>query len=487
MERRWRYVLGAALLSDAVALFACESSIEREATPRYYIPPDVEEDAKIIVPDAEATDAEADAADGSMDGGDGGYVLAPPMTLTSGGAFHPDPVVGYGDHTCTVATAERSVWCWGANDHGQLGVGSTGQGTVTADVAVATRITVDETGLPFAGIDEVTASGWVTCARKKDVLFCWGERYTGAQAEPPNSGDAGVVDRTRPRAIGNLDVDRVTATGPHTCALTSNGARVCFGHNTFGELGRANTDDATCAAPFFYDYEGTSTHKCGGTLIEATTTIPSVRAITSGALHGCALTADRVRCWGTNLAGQLGRPGGQAAEIVPQEVVTDPALLTALDGVTSLASGGEHSCAVRAGVVYCWGKNDAGQLATSSATTPSRAFAAPVAGLTNVATVAVGERVSCALKTDKTVLCWGADLANPVDLTDGGVSVTPTQIKGPGGVGVLDDVEALAPGYRHVCARRNDGVYCWGKNDRGQLGDGTKVDSMFPVKVVGLP
>jgi alpha-tubulin suppressor-like RCC1 family protein len=53
---------------------------------------------------------------------------------------------------------------------------------------------------------------------------------------------------------------------------------------------------------------------------------------------------------------------------------------------------------------------------------------------------------------------------------------------------VLNTVVAVAPGSRHACARKNDGsVWCWGKNDRGQLGDGTKVDSVFPVKVVGLP
>ena len=59
---------------------------------------------------------------------------------------------------------------------------------------------------------------------------------------------------------------------------------------------------------------------------------------------------------------------------------------------------------------------------------------------------------------------------------------------GPGGVGLLSNVAAIAPGTRHACALKTDGtVWCWGKNDRGQLGDGTKVDSAYPVKVTGLP
>ena len=91
------------------------------------------------------------------------------------------------------------------------------------------------------------------------------------------------------------------------------------------------------------------------------------------------------------------------------------------------------------------------------------------------------------MKSDATVVCWGADLAS---LADGGTgsSFTPVAIKGPAGVGLLGNVLSIAPGFRHACALKKDGsVWCWGKNDRGQLGDGTKVDSPYPVKVTNLP
>ena len=115
-----------------------------------------------------------------------------------------------------------------------------------------------------------------------------------------------------------------------------------------------------------------------------------------------------------------------------------------------------------------------------------------VAGLTGVAEVGSGYGYGCARKSG-TVWCWGsADTGQVGDagaLFDGGlVSFTPVQIKGPAGIGNLTDVVALAPGRRHVCARKVDNtVWCWGKNDRGQLGDGSKVDSIHPVKVTGLP
>src|SRR5262249_30863657 len=117
-----------------------------------------------------------------------------------------------------------------------------------------------------------------------------------------------------------------------------------------------------------------------------------------------------------------------------------------------------------------------------------RAFAAPVAGIEDAIAIGVAERVACAVKSDKTVWCWGADVSALPDAGALASTTTPTQVKGPGGADFLTDVVAIAPGYRHVCARRTaNSVWCWGKNDRGQLGNGTKIDSPFPVKVVGLP
>jgi alpha-tubulin suppressor-like RCC1 family protein len=93
------------------------------------------------------------------------------------------------------------------------------------------------------------------------------------------------------------------------------------------------------------------------------------------------------------------------------------------------------------------------------------------------------------VKADRTAVCWGRDDVG--QLGDGApkpLSFTPVAVKGPGGAGVLGNVIAIAPARRHVCALRADAtVWCWGRNDRGQLGDGTKSDSLYPVKVTGLP
>ncbi len=477
-------VVAAPLSAAAMAFAGCDSQGVQDDTPRFNYPVDAP-DEDTALPDAfvPARDAggdvlrEADA--------DAGPVVV--RALATGSGAQADPLVGNGDHTCVISGPTRSLYCWGANDHGQIGNGKSGAAAFTEDVASATKIAIDETGLPFDGLEEVSLAAWHSCARKADLLFCWGQRLTSAQAEPPSAAN---LDRTAPRAIGNFDVTGMSAGGPHTCAITSAGKLACFGHSTFSELGRPSTDDVPCTAPFFYDYQATATHQCAGTLAGVTfATPPGTTKVVSGEIHSCALAAGKVSCWGASGSGQLGRPGAAAAEPTPQIVVTDPLLLTALDGVTALANdGAKHTCALRANGVVCWGLNDVGQLGVDPVATPTRNFAGPVVtGTAGAKSVGVAERVSCVIRADATVACWGDDLAA---LADGGVgtSFTPVPVKGPLGVGLLNTVIAIAPGARHACALKNDGtVWCWGKNDRGQLGNGTKVDSVYPVKVTGLP
>jgi alpha-tubulin suppressor-like RCC1 family protein len=384
-----------------------------------------------------------------------------------------------------VLGAARSVYCWGANDHGQVGTGTTGNGAFTSDVAQATKIETDETALPFGGIDEITAAAWHTCARKGDVLFCWGQRLTGAQGEPPADPNA---DRTKPRAIGNLSVKAIAAGGAHTCAVRSDNNILCFGHSYFNELGRPPTSDAPCTAAFFYSYAGVVEHTCANTFLPVTNYQQSTDQVIAGEVHSCSLANGSVYCWGGTAAAVV------ADAYLPKKVVTNAMTLTTLDQASAIASGGgKHTCALRAGRVLCWGANDRGQLGADPATVAQRAEAAEVAGITDATAIGVADGVSCAIRAGGTVWCWGdaqnGQLGDGGVLVDGGAaSFAPLKIPGPLGVGDLTGIVEVAPGRRHVCAKKSDNtVWCWGRNDRGQLGDNTKLDSIYPVKVAGLP
>jgi alpha-tubulin suppressor-like RCC1 family protein len=179
-------------------------------------------------------------------------------------------------------------------------------------------------------------------------------------------------------------------------------------------------------------------------------------------------------CWGKNDKGQLGSGTGDSN--VPVAV---PGLGTT---VSTLAAGEKFTCALMSnGTVLCWGENDKGQLGdgtTTDSTTP-----VAVAGLSSGAmAIGAGYKHSCAVLTSGTVQCWGHN--NHGQLGDGttGDSAVPVAVSG------LTNADSVIGGIEHSCALTSGGsMRCWGRNDKGQLGDGTGNDSPIPVAVNGLP
>jgi hypothetical protein len=198
--------------------------------------------------------------------------------------------------------------------------------------------------------------------------------------------------------------------------------------------------------------------------------------LTAGADHACALTtAGGVSCWGDNFYGQLGT--GDTSDR------GTPVATTGLGGgVAAVSAGHRHTCAVTTtGGIKCWGYNLFGQLgdgATTSSSTP-----VDVIGLTSGATaVAAGETLTCGLTAGGGVRCWGANGSG--QLGDGSNTSSPTPVDVSGlGSGVV----AIDAGDLHACALTSaGGVKCWGRNQHGQLGDGTNTDANTPVNAVGL-
>jgi alpha-tubulin suppressor-like RCC1 family protein len=217
--------------------------------------------------------------------------------------------------------------------------------------------------------------------------------------------------------------------------------------------------------------------------------VQGAATISAGGFHTCAVTtAGGVKCWGSNGTGQLG-DGTTTTRYTPVDVSG----LTS--GVATVAAGPGRTCAVStAGGVKCWGSNPTGQL--GDGTTKTRTTPVDASGLTfDVAAISVGTTQTCAVTTAGGAKCWGRN--EDGQLGDGTTthSTSPVDVSGlTSGVAAISASSGSAGGTFHTCALTTaGGVKCWGKNDEGQLGAPADEECRFwgtcsttPVDVSGL-
>jgi len=322
------------------------------------------------------------------------------------------------EHAC-MSLMDLTGYCWGDNGEGQLGDGT------TTDRPILDVVRDPSGAGPLTGIRLVVAGERHTCALRSDTtVLCWGRNDKG------QLGDGTTTDSLTPVAVvdvggaGTLSgVTHLSAGAKHTCAVRSDGTVVCWGLNDKGQLGDATTTDH--ASPVVVvDVSGTGT-------------LGMIRHVGLGSQHSCAVSnVDQVLCWGSNNSGQLGDLS-TVSRSVPAHVVGIGGV-GGLSGVRWVDGGVEHTCvSTRSDTVACWGRNDRGQVGDGTTVSPQ---------------------------------------------------TSPREVVAPSGTGVLSSIAAVAAGREHSCGFRRDAntAFCWGRNDKGQLGTGgSPGESAVPVETLG--
>lgn len=294
----------------------------------------------------------------------------------------------------------------------------------------------------------IDASGKLTSLGQGHVIVQAGTATAGGWAS------ATVVSPIASRPA--MRFDQVSGGAHHGCGVRASKA-YCWGWNYYGQLGSGepgSLEGVPVAQPVAGNHAFVS--------------------VSAGEYHSCGITAaGAAYCWGAGGGGELGNGNQQVlGSPVPLPVVGNHVF-------RQLAAGGSHTCGiVTSGDLYCWGSNfekalgiaGDGRFFSPQQVTPGVKYTDVVAGLGH----------TCGLREDHTVYCWGANLSGALGIGDAAeYNAPPTAIAGDHHFTSIDSYGT------HTCGVEDDtSIWCWGRNDTGQAGNGESVDNAAPVKLL---
>lgn len=390
--------------------------------------------------------------------------------------------------TCAIRT-DNSLYCWGNNTTGQLGIGN--------------LISMNVPTLTGTGYVKVAKGLSSACGLKTDgSVKCWGSQNNGRVGNSLSAGDALLPVAI---SIGGTAVD-VSVGYDHACAIRSDGATLCWGGNAIGQIGNGNTMDVltpleivtgggmvqvtggqyyTCTlradGKAFCWGQGSSGKLGQGAGTNSSLPVASQAAynfnsIKAGANTTCGIDqADsRLKCWGYGYYGLLGDGVRRGSSMTP----VDASLLPGM--TTHFSLNATNACAVSQGKGFCWGGNSNNHLGTGNI---SKTAIVSLAPLVDFASVSLG-RGGCGITPAGALWCWGANDLDSIFATgnvgDGTTITRDAMVHVDPGVTYF----SVSFGTRHTCGITTSNLLkCWGMNTGGQLGIGNTIGQNLPVPV----
>lgn len=392
-------------------------------------------------------------------------------------------------------------------------------------------LAVEESELVVAAAPVVVSASNHSCALKDGGVKCWGYNNYGqlgiGTTQPAGctwSAQSGRVDHcsepVTPLGLGS-GVKGLSAGAHFTCALLSGGTVRCWGRDDLGQLGLGTNAPANCT------WEGPMSI-C--TTPMDVPNLANVKTIAGGWFHTCVtLTDGTARCWGSDVRGQLGNGADLPWGCEPNEgfpYCAVPVVVQGLSGAKQLSCGGAHTCAIRTdGSLWCWGEHYYGQLGIGWATPAgcelwggARAdyctIPIQVPGMNPANTVAAGGNHTCVtVGTNNDAWCFGlnydwAMFVNGLGRNYGALGIGKTVPLGcmdgseadgianwcisPVNVAGANGATSVAGGYSHTCFRLPNGTLkCSGPHFAGRLGAGpgkpAGCDGTFPTVWCAAP
>ena len=340
-----------------------------------------------------------------------------------------------------------------------------GQVSVTdGNIAGGTQTNVAVNGMSFTQVFAGNRSGTAFGLIDDGTLYGWGYNPQGQIGNRTTTDSAHPTPVTVSGALAGKTVTQVAVGGASTLALASDGTLYSWGSNAQGQLG-----------------VGTSTSSNTPVAVTMTGALAGkkVAHISGGQDWFVALTTDGgLYSWGNNADGQLGNGLSQSSNV---PVAVD---MTAIGSktITSVSAGRLHTLALASdGTVYGWGGNSAGALGNGTTTssprpTPVTPAGTPMAGKV-ITSISAGTYFSFALASDGTTYGWGLNNSSQLGNGTAANSLTPVAITTSGALNGKSVVKLAATSGGASAVTADGGIYSWGINGAGQLGNGSNVAS----------
>lgn len=393
--------------------------------------------------------AAIDSVTGMLTGFDRGTVTITATSETKLGSASRVIVIKYRQmasgsmHACDIASG-GFVWCWGLNGK----EGRIGSATLGDNATSAVPVLVPNTGPNALRFVQLSSYGIHTCGITTDGrAYCWGSNNWGALG-----GNSAVSQSNTPIAVSTtLTFKQISTGADHTCGVTTDNRAYCWGHNDWRQF-------------------ATNAPAQSGTPVAVAPEL-SFASITAGTSFTCGVTTTGAGyCFGASGLGQLGDGTkisyGNTFSATPVAIATNSALRV-VDAGLSFACG-----LTSANQALCWGSNG-GRLGNGNITDNS----APqlVSGGLSFNSISSGNGFSCGVTTDAAVWCWGGNDNGQLGVAAPAVATSPIRA---GGSLLASEVSVagVSTGFgRHTCVIAADRLtsYCFGRNEDGQLGNGT--------------